>query len=170
MYMLSTKGPGAITIKLTSGPQYKIPSSLFSISHLYFLYLKNCSISLPKEFEGFKLLRVLKLKVFASTDSDISNLISSCPLLDAVRLRYFEGINCLNIQSQTLQILEIEGNFEDIRVDAPNLLHMYLTLDDTEGHQSVPVQGDRKSYLKQTFGSLTRFTTLSFLDGNVLLA
>ncbi|RLN09282.1 hypothetical protein C2845_PM11G06970 [Panicum miliaceum] len=161
MYMLSTKGPGAITIKLTSGPQYKIPSSLFSISHLYFLYLKNCSISLPKKFEGFKLLRVLKLKVFSSTDSDISNLISSCPLLDAVRLRYFEGINCLSIQSRTLQILEVQGNFEDIRVDAPNLLHMYLTLDNAEGHQSVPVQGDRKSYLKQTFGSLTRITTLS---------
>jgi len=111
MYMLSTKRPGAITIKLTSGPQYKIPSSLFSISHLYLLYLKNCSISLPKKFEGFRLLRVLKLKVFSTTDSDISNLISSCPLLDVVRLKYFEGISCLSIQSQTLEILEVEGNF-----------------------------------------------------------
>jgi len=125
--------------KLISGPQYKIPSSLFSISHLYLLYLKNCSISLPKKFEGFRLLRVLKLKVFSTTDSDISNLISSCPLLDVVRLKYFEGISCLSIQSQTLEILEVEGNFEDIRVDAPNLFHMYLTLNNTEGHQSVPV-------------------------------
>jgi len=84
------------------------------------------------------MLRVLKLKVFSSTDSDISNLISSCPLLDVVRLKYFEGINCLSIQSQTLTLL-VEGNFEDIRVDAPNLFHMYLTLNNTEGHQSVPV-------------------------------
>ncbi|OEL34753.1 Agamous-like MADS-box protein AGL80 [Dichanthelium oligosanthes] len=160
MYMLSTKGPGAIAIKLTYGPHYKIPSSLFSISHLYFLYLKNCSISLPKKFEGFKLLRALKLKVFSSTDSDISNLISSCPLLDVGRLKYFEGINCLSVQAQTLQILEIEGNFEDLHIDAPNIVNIYLTLANTEGHQSVPVQGDRRSYLKQTFGSLTRIKTL----------
>ncbi|CAL4968981.1 unnamed protein product [Urochloa decumbens] len=155
MYMLSTKGPGVITIKLTSGPQYKIPSSLFSMSHLHFLYLKNCSISLPKKFEGFKSLKVLKLKVFSSTDSDISNLISSCPLLDEVHLVYFEGINRLTIQAQALQLLKIEGNFEDLCVEAPNLVIMYLRLDNGEGYQSVPVQGERKNYLKQTFGSLT---------------
>ncbi|CAN6251800.1 unnamed protein product [Urochloa humidicola] len=160
MYMLSTKEPGVITIKLTSGPRYKIPSSLFSISHLHFLYLKNCSIILPKKFEGFKSLKVLKLKVFSSTDSDISNLISSCPLLEDVHLRYFEGINCLTIQAQALQLLEIEGNFEDLHVDAPNLVIMYLRLDNVEGYQYVPVQGDRKSYLKQTFGSLTRIERL----------
>ncbi|KAK8462310.1 hypothetical protein SEVIR_1G186900v4 [Setaria viridis] len=167
MYTLSTKGPEDITIKLTSGPKYKIPSSLFSISHLYFLYLKNCSISLPKKFEGFKLLKVLKLKVFSSTDSDISNLISSCPLLDSVHLRYFEGINCLSIQAQAMQILEIEGNFENLCVNAPNLVNMYLRLDNIEGYQSVPAHGDRKSYLKQTFGSPTCLRTLN-VDGSFL--
>nr|TKW39563.1 hypothetical protein SEVIR_1G187000v2 [Setaria viridis] len=152
MYMLSTKGPRAITIKLTSGPQYKIPSSLLSHLYLlYLLYLKNCSISLPKEFEGFKLLKVLRLKVFSSTDSVISNLISSCPLLSAVHLRYFEGINCLSIQAQALQILEIEGNFEDLHVDAPNLVDGYLRLDNVESYQSILVQGDKKNYLKQAF-------------------
>ncbi|KAF8693331.1 hypothetical protein HU200_038720 [Digitaria exilis] len=161
IYKLSTKGPEDITIKLTSGPQYKIPSSLFSISHLSFLYLKNCSISLPKKFEGFKLLKVLKLKAFSSTDSDISNLISSCPHLDEVHLRYFKGINCLSIQAQSIQILKIEGDFKDLRIDAPNLVIMYLRLDRVEGYQSVPVQGDMKSYLKQTFGSLTRIVSLN---------
>ncbi|RCV06691.1 hypothetical protein SETIT_1G183400v2 [Setaria italica] len=157
MYTLSTKGPEDITIKLTSGPKYKIPSSLFSISHLYFLYLKNCSISLPKKFEGFKLLKVLKLKVFSSTDSDISNLISSMP----------PGINCLSIQAQAMQILEIEGNFEDLCVNAPNLVNMYLRLDNIEGYQSVPAHGDRKSYLKQTFGSPTCLRTLN-VNGSFL--
>ncbi|KAL6634217.1 hypothetical protein ACP70R_026888 [Stipagrostis hirtigluma subsp. patula] len=152
MYMLSKKQADCITIKLTSGRKYKIPSSLFRISNLQYLRIKNCIVSLPRDFKGFKSLTVLNLKFFSSTDTDVNNLISSCPMLAILCLKYFEGINCLNIRAQVLEVLEVEGNFEELHLHAPNLVD--LVIDKTETHL-VPVGSDKKSYLNQAFGSLT---------------
>ncbi|CAN6272940.1 unnamed protein product [Urochloa humidicola] len=58
-------------------------------------------------------------------------------------------------------INNVEGNFEDLHLHAPNLVHAYLTLDKSEAQQYVPIQGDRKSYLKQAFGGLTHIKTLT---------
>ncbi|CAN6231937.1 unnamed protein product [Urochloa humidicola] len=160
MYMLLRKKPSHITIKLTSGQRYKIPSSIF-FDNLVYLCLKNCFVSTPREIEGCRWLTFLYLKLFSSTDSDINNLISSCPLLRHLYLKYFEGIRCLDIRAQLLYVLEVEGNFEDLHLHAPNLVHAYLTLDKSEAQQSVPIHGDRKSYLKQAFGSLTHIKTLT---------
>uniref|UniRef100_A0A0D9VGR0 F-box domain-containing protein n=1 Tax=Leersia perrieri TaxID=77586 RepID=A0A0D9VGR0_9ORYZ len=155
MYMLSRKKPRSITIKFYSGHYYKNLSSLFSINGLEYLHLKRCIIGMPQDFEGFKLLTDLSLKYFSSTDSDINNLISSCPLLNTLCLKYFEGISCLSIQAQALQYLEVKGNFEDLHLHAPNLSNVYVTLDKIEAKQSVVVSGNRKNYLKQAFVSLT---------------
>ncbi|CAO2039094.1 unnamed protein product [Urochloa humidicola] len=160
MYMLLRKKPSHITIKLTSGQRYKIPSSIFFDSLVY-LCLRNCSVSTPREIEGCRWLTFLYLKLFSSTDSDINNLISSCPLLRHLYLKYFEGIRCLDIRAQLLYVLEVEGSFEDLHLHAPNLVHAYLTIDKSEAQQSVPIHGDRKSYLKQAFGSLTHIKTLT---------
>uniref|UniRef100_A0A0E0K0Q3 RRM domain-containing protein n=1 Tax=Oryza punctata TaxID=4537 RepID=A0A0E0K0Q3_ORYPU len=160
MYMLSRKKPRSITIKFLVGDYYKIPSSLFSISDLEYLHLKRCTIGMPQEFEGFKRLTVLNLKYFSSTDSDINNLISSCHLLNTLRLKYFEGITCLSIQAQALQDLEVKGNFQDFHLHAPNLSNVGVTLDKTEAQQSVVVEGNRKNYLKQAIVSLTSIVRL----------
>ncbi|CAN6231936.1 unnamed protein product [Urochloa humidicola] len=160
MYILSKKEPLDVTIKLTSGQKYKIPSTLF-LTDLGYLRLDNCIISLPWNFKGFKWLVLLVLEHFSSTDSDINNLISSCPKLCTLRLKYFEGIKCLNIRAQVLDLLEVEGSFEELHLHAPNLVHAYLTLDETEDDRSVPLKGDLKSYLKQAFGSLTCIKALT---------
>ncbi|TVU29829.1 hypothetical protein EJB05_21416 [Eragrostis curvula] len=157
MYMLSKKKTDYIIIKLTSGPKYKIPSRFFFISVLERLRVKNCIISLPRGFEGFKLLTLLNLKSFSSTDSDINNLISSCPRLKMLLLRYFEGLSCLNIRAPELEALEIVGNFKDLHLHTPNLEQVYLKHIKV---QSVPLDGASKSYLKQAFGSLTRIKRL----------
>jgi hypothetical protein len=86
MYMLSRKKSRSIRIKFYNGNNYKLPSSLFSISDLDYLHLKRCIVSLPQKFEGFKRLTVLNLKYFSST-SDINNLISSYPLLNTLYLK-----------------------------------------------------------------------------------
>ncbi|CAN6251798.1 unnamed protein product [Urochloa humidicola] len=160
MYILSKKEPLDVTIKLTSGQKYKIPSTLF-LTDLGYLRLDNCIISLPWNFKGFKWLVLLVLEHFSSTDSDINNLISSCPKLCTLRLKYFEGIKCLNIRAQVLDLLEVEGSFEELHLHAPNLVQAYLTLDETEDDQSVPLKSDLKSYLKQAFGSLTCIKALT---------
>ena len=142
MLMLSRKLPSSIKIKLTSGPGYRIPSCLFSISGLEDLQLRNCIISLPRGFQGFKSLSYLKLNTFSSTDSDIQNLICFCPVLTHLILRSFEGISYLNIQAPKLEYLDVDGDFEDIHLDAPNLEEASITLYKAEPYQSVTVVHD----------------------------
>ncbi|VAH86048.1 unnamed protein product [Triticum turgidum subsp. durum] len=161
MIMLSRRSPKSVTIKLNSGPKYKIPSCLFSIGDLESLDLKNCIISLPRAFQGFKSLSDLSMKIFSSTDKDIQNLISFCPVLTYLRLKSFEGINCLNIQAPKLEYLKVVGGFEDINLDAPNLEWAFLSLDPkAKAYQSVPIAHDKESHVKKSLGSLSEIKTL----------
>jgi hypothetical protein len=125
------------------------------------MHLQNCIISLPRVFQGFKNLIYLNLDGFSSTDSDIQNLICFCPVLTDLRLSSFEGISCLNIQAPKLEYLDVDGEFEDIHLDAPNLEEASIALEKYEAYQSVPVAHDAKSYLNQSLGSLTNIKTLN---------
>ncbi|VAH86051.1 unnamed protein product [Triticum turgidum subsp. durum] len=58
MLMLSRRSPRSVTIKLNSGPRYKISSCVFSIGDLKFLQLKNCIISMPRAFQGINQLNI----------------------------------------------------------------------------------------------------------------
>ncbi|XBI33224.1 hypothetical protein VPH35_056574 [Triticum aestivum] len=158
MIMLSRRSPKSVIIKLNSGPRYKIPSCLFCIGDLEYLHLENCIISLPRAFQGFKSLTDLTLKIFSSTDKDIQNLISFCPALTDLILDSFEGIKRLNIKAPKLDYLYAEGDFEDIKLDAPNLEVAFLSLD--KAYQSVPIAHDKESYVKQSLGSLSVIETL----------
>uniref|UniRef100_A0A0D9WYJ6 F-box/LRR-repeat protein 15/At3g58940/PEG3-like LRR domain-containing protein n=1 Tax=Leersia perrieri TaxID=77586 RepID=A0A0D9WYJ6_9ORYZ len=160
MLMLSLKSPSSISIGLTSAPKYRIPSCLFSISDLENLDIKNCIINLPQLFKGFECLTVLDLENFSSTDSDIEKLISCCPELSALILKSFEGISCLNIRAPELENLVVDGKFNDLHLDAPNLENADVTLHKGEAYQSVPLVHGGKSYLKQAFGSLSNIETL----------
>uniref|UniRef100_A0A8R7PY45 F-box/LRR-repeat protein 15/At3g58940/PEG3-like LRR domain-containing protein n=1 Tax=Triticum urartu TaxID=4572 RepID=A0A8R7PY45_TRIUA len=114
MLMLSRRSPRSVRIELNSGPGYRIPSCLFSMGDLKLLYLQNCIISLPQVFQGFKRLTHLNLKKFSSTDLDIQTLVSFCPVLNYLKLAYFEGIYHLNVQAPKLKHLYVVGDFEDI--------------------------------------------------------
>ncbi|OEL15891.1 hypothetical protein BAE44_0023090 [Dichanthelium oligosanthes] len=161
MYMLSMKKPRDITTRLWSFIAYKIPSSLFRINGLEHLYLENSIISLPRMFEGFNRLKVLNLEGFFSTDNDISNLISNCPLLGTLVLNNIWDIYCLNIRAQALQNLVVKGNFEDLHLHTPNLVHARLVSSNhTEDDESDPLQHDLEGYSRQAFGSLTCIKTL----------
>ncbi|KAF7026351.1 hypothetical protein CFC21_038463 [Triticum aestivum] len=144
MLMLSRRSPRSVIIKLNSGPRYRIPSYLFSIGSLESLDLQNCIISLPRVFQGFKSLTDLNLENFSSTDMDIQTLISSCPVLTDLILTSVEGICCLNIQAPKLEFLNVEGEFEDIKLDAPNLEVAIFSLDHkAKAYQSVPIAHDK---------------------------
>uniref|UniRef100_A0A0D3F623 F-box domain-containing protein n=1 Tax=Oryza barthii TaxID=65489 RepID=A0A0D3F623_9ORYZ len=109
-----------------------LKQAMVSLTSIVRLVMKRCIIALPQEFEGFKQLFVLNLKYFSSTDHDINTLISSCPCLNTLCLKHFDGISYLRIEGQVLQIVEVEGKFEDFHLNAPNLSHVYITLDKTE--------------------------------------
>ncbi|KAF7026358.1 hypothetical protein CFC21_038471 [Triticum aestivum] len=161
MLMLSRRSPRSVIIKLNSGPRYRIPSCLFSIAYLKCLCLENCTISLPRAFEGFKSLTYLSLKIFCSTDRDIQNLILCCPILTNLILIYFEGIHCLNIQAPKLEYLKVYGDFEDIALDAPNLEEATLSIDYRSNvYQSVPIALHKESLVKRALGSLSEIKSL----------
>ncbi|KAI5001623.1 hypothetical protein ZWY2020_026273 [Hordeum vulgare] len=155
--ILSRKSPRSITIELNQGPRYRIPSCLFFISNLKSLHLENCTISLPPLFHGFKSLTDLCLKYFSSTDMDIQNLISFCPILTDLILISFKGIHSLNIQAPTLKYLVVDGDFKYINLDAPNLEWAFLSLrHKAKAYQSVSIAHDKESYVKQSLGSLNK--------------
>uniref|UniRef100_A0A3B6EQV3 Uncharacterized protein n=1 Tax=Triticum aestivum TaxID=4565 RepID=A0A3B6EQV3_WHEAT len=161
MLMLSRRSPRSVTIKLNSGPRYKISSCLFSIGDLKFLQLENCIISLPRAFQGFKSLTYLSLNIFSSTDRDIQNLISFCPVLTDLILTSFVGINRLNIQAPKLEYLNVYGDFEDINLEAPNLKVAILYLGhQAKLYQSVPIGYDKENHVKKSLGSLSEIKTL----------
>uniref|UniRef100_A0A0D9YT95 FBD domain-containing protein n=1 Tax=Oryza glumipatula TaxID=40148 RepID=A0A0D9YT95_9ORYZ len=144
-----------------------LKQAMVSLTSIVRLVMKRCIIALPQEFEGFKQLFVLNLKYFSSTDHDINTLIFSCPWLNTLCLKHFDGISYLHIEGQVLQIVEVEGKFEDFHLNAPNLSHVYITLDKTEAQQSVAVVGDMKNYMKQAFVSLTSIEELT-ISGSFL--
>uniref|UniRef100_A0A453GU89 F-box domain-containing protein n=1 Tax=Aegilops tauschii subsp. strangulata TaxID=200361 RepID=A0A453GU89_AEGTS len=156
MRMLSRIRPRSVTIRLNSGPGYRIPSCLFSIGDLRVLHLQNCVFSLPRVFQGFKRLTHLDLKNFSSTDIDIQNLVSFCPVLSYLKLASFEGINYLNVQAPKLKRLHVFGDFEDINLDAPNLEAAVLSLaHEAKAQQSVPIAHDKESHVKKSLGDLS---------------
>ncbi|KAM0913711.1 hypothetical protein ACQ4PT_011990 [Festuca glaucescens] len=96
--MLSQKVPKAITIKFASGPKFKIPSSLFSISDLKNLRVKYCIITLPRKFEGFKRPSYPREEAYARNgawDQD-ETAIQKLPLdhLSMVTIYEFRGLDC----------------------------------------------------------------------------
>uniref|UniRef100_A0A453GU78 F-box/LRR-repeat protein 15/At3g58940/PEG3-like LRR domain-containing protein n=1 Tax=Aegilops tauschii subsp. strangulata TaxID=200361 RepID=A0A453GU78_AEGTS len=129
--------------------------------HQGFLQLENCIISLPRAFQGFKSLTYLSLNIFSSTDRDIQNLISFCPVLTDLILTSFEGINRLNIQAPKLEYLNVYGDFEDINLEAPNLKVAILYLGhQAKLYQSVPIGYDKENHVKKSLGSLSEIKTL----------
>ncbi|KAI5001653.1 hypothetical protein ZWY2020_026303 [Hordeum vulgare] len=98
---------------------------------------------------------------FSSTDRDIQNLLSFCPELTNLRLSSFEGINCLNIQAPKLESLHVDGDFEEINLDAPNLHEAILSTPKAKSYQSVSVAHDKEGYVKLPLGSLSEIKTLA---------
>ncbi|WVZ75136.1 hypothetical protein U9M48_023223, partial [Paspalum notatum var. saurae] len=161
--MLSEKKPLGIAIKLPKFTVHMIPSSLFLIGGLERLHLERCIIRLPPTFEGFQLLKVLKLESFFSADdSDISKLISNSPLLGTLVLDDIFNTSFLNIRAEALHTLVVKGYFDYLHLHAPNLTHAcFVAHNYFEDYESDPVQDGFEDYLEQAFGSLVRIKTLS---------
>ncbi|KAF7026347.1 hypothetical protein CFC21_038459 [Triticum aestivum] len=169
MLMLSRRSPRSVRIELNSGPGYKIPSCLFSIGDLKLLYLQNCIIRLPRVFQGFKRLTHLNLIKFSSTDLDIQNLVSFCPVLNYLKLSYFEGINHLNVQAPKLKHIYVVGDFKDINFDAPNLEGAVLfPYHKGKAYHLDPIALHKESYVKQLLGSLSDIKSLA-ISGFLLM-
>ncbi|KAI5393643.1 hypothetical protein KIW84_060680 [Lathyrus oleraceus] len=108
---------------------YKIPWCLFSCQSLHRLKLYSCWLNPPTTFEGFKNLRSLDLDQISMTQDAFENLISSCPLLEHLRLADVIGVSQVNIHAPNLKVFDIYDQFEDIRfVDTLQLTTVAINL------------------------------------------
>ncbi|KAF6156350.1 hypothetical protein GIB67_031471 [Kingdonia uniflora] len=97
-----------VVINIWKGGMYKLPSHLFSCQHLNHLELYNCTFTLPRTLRGFVLLQTLDLQYFTVTDDILENVISNCPLLKRLILKYFHNSE-LKINARKLCFLELEA-------------------------------------------------------------
>ncbi|XP_058724951.1 F-box/FBD/LRR-repeat protein At1g13570-like [Vicia villosa] len=94
---------------------YKIPWCLFSCQSLHRLKLYSCWLNPPTTFEGFRNLRSLDLDHIRMTQDAFENLISSCPLLEHLKLaNVFGGVTQINIHAPNLKFFDIYDIFEGI--------------------------------------------------------
>ncbi|OMO93695.1 F-box/FBD/LRR-repeat protein [Corchorus capsularis] len=107
MLFLSSKNVQQLEFHVDT--EYKLPQPLFSCVHLTILELQCCIFNPPPTFTGFgKLVCVDFIQLQFSSNRDIENFISKCPLLEELTLE-----NCINT--------------DQLEIDAPNLKFYYFT-------------------------------------------
>ncbi|KAJ3672262.1 hypothetical protein LUZ60_006983 [Juncus effusus] len=136
--------------------RYKIPSSFFSCKTLASISLRNCYLKLPGGFKGFKFLHTFEIEGVEISGDCIKKLVSCCPVLENLTLRYYGNCNDLNIQAPKLKHLSISGEFTSLNLRAPMLLtlRVYLT-DFLIENQSC------KTNLKQVLGCMPNLEVLA---------
>ncbi|KAJ3693627.1 hypothetical protein LUZ60_009107 [Juncus effusus] len=132
---LSRNGIRELTFNIdSSNANYMMHSKLFSCDELNSIYLNNCSLKVPDEFKGFKLLHTLRLIRLKISEGEIEKLISSCPLLKKLTLLYSVSNCTLSIDAPNLLTLFMYGTFTHLKLCAPKLRSLHLFLEDNPEH------------------------------------
>lgn len=92
-----------------NGKSYRLPISLCNYSWLIKLSLTCVRFGDTKREIRWNLLRCLSLGYMMLDEALISNILSSCPLLEDFELRECSGFNRLDISSEGLKRLRIYG-------------------------------------------------------------
>ncbi|CAK9170365.1 unnamed protein product [Ilex paraguariensis] len=122
---LSRNGIKELILDFNYMYEYELPSSLFSCQQLSCLYITDCSVITPHTFNGFSNLVSLQLQRCRVLSAVLENLISSCPILEALVLLDLDDIGLsdvgdlgyLNICAPNLKYLHIEGKFMSIHLE-----------------------------------------------------
>ncbi|KAL3510925.1 hypothetical protein ACH5RR_030326 [Cinchona calisaya] len=113
--LISRSGVKEFIFKVWPDEYYKMPSSFFSCQELRQLNLWSCLISPPTSFKGFSLLISLKLRRVYISAKVLGSLISSCPLLEKLKLQeLYDELNCLEIIAPKLKSFIVESPIKSI--------------------------------------------------------
>lgn len=135
---LSRNNVREVTLDLSEGEWFRVPSCLFSCKKLTHLELCRCELDPPPSFRGFLCLRTLNLQQVLVAADPIESLISGSPLLESLTLLYYDGLD-LSIYAPNLKYLCLEGEFKEICLENTPLLEfmsitLYMNADDVQEH------------------------------------
>ncbi|KAJ4813342.1 F-box/RNI-like/FBD-like domains-containing protein [Rhynchospora pubera] len=169
MLNLSRNGIRDLELRFSGGERSKISSRLFSCLALERVDLSGCIINIPQDFQGFKLLRTLSLDNFDLTGISINNVVSSCPLLERLKLVHFFHEGCLRILAPNLKHLAIFGDFLDLSLQTPKLVYACICLSGEEDYKKFnATKAGEVSNITQVLGCLHNIEELnmggSFID------
>ncbi|XP_078156526.1 F-box/FBD/LRR-repeat protein At1g13570-like [Carex rostrata] len=167
MLVLSTNGIENIDLVFKGDKKCEIPSRFFSCIALKVVRLSGCIINVPRFFNGFNLLRYLRLSNFDLSGFAIEKLVSSCPLLDHLFLHCFIQPGCLNISAPNLRYLDIRGEFHDLCLETPKLTFASIRLvAGNEDYQKLSVAKDGKeSNIIRSIGRVSNIRKLKICGG-----
>ncbi|KAH7833657.1 hypothetical protein Vadar_008492 [Vaccinium darrowii] len=119
------------TLHMLKGDLYKLPSSLYSCLQLKHLNLRSCMLKPPPGFQGFTRLLSLRLRDVVIADDVLSVLISSCPLLEDLRIFSSTSLDSLEIVGPKLKYVKCEAYFRSICfTNTPCLGHVSICLNE----------------------------------------
>ncbi|GJX56931.1 F-box/FBD/LRR-repeat protein-like protein [Tanacetum coccineum] len=142
--VLSRKGIKKLNIISQYADPHELPIQLFSCLELKHLLLYNCFFHLPPSFCGFPKLLNLVLSSSRFEGCTFGELITRCPLLEALRIDADETVDDVEVaeivKHGNLKILNLSlCVFERITsssifhlTDLPKLEKLYLNFDDCE--------------------------------------
>ncbi|CAK9143000.1 unnamed protein product [Ilex paraguariensis] len=119
---LCRNGVKELILDSNRGIEYKLPSCLFSCQQLSCLRLTKCSFVTPLELNGFSNLVSLQMESCIVQKEVLENLISSCPILETLKLFCSCDFDHLNIRAPNLKSLCISSNFMSIYLE--NCVHL----------------------------------------------
>ena len=138
---LSKKGIKEFTLINRHPTPLKLPSHLFCCLELKLLELQNCCFHMPPTFCGFPKLLTLKFNMVRFESGNVGELITRCPLLEKLKIRYnypTGGMKSIEITKlENLKVLCLPlCNLENIAIDPiriyqfvgclPRLQELYL--------------------------------------------
>lgn len=129
--------------------RYSIPSCLFSCRDIVHLELYHCLLKLPPKFKGFGSLKSMDFQLVHLSQDVLENMIVCCPLLEKLTLANCDGFTRFKINAPSLQIFDLEGDYEDfILENTSNLAQVCIDLD---------VKVDQRQILDSNSSNLLKF-------------
>ncbi|KAL3819243.1 hypothetical protein ACJIZ3_005148 [Penstemon smallii] len=117
-----------LDISLTYDDMYKLPESVLTTASITELKMVNCEINCNNA--SLPLIRKFVLERGHVADKGFEKWITSCPLLEDLRIIAVQGLNKICISSQKLKVFELLAfTSVDFSIDAPNLEYFTFSSD-----------------------------------------
>ncbi|KAK9276492.1 hypothetical protein L1049_006026 [Liquidambar formosana] len=137
------------TLQIWTDEPHKLPSHFYSFLQLRYLELWSCVFKPPPTFKGFSRLVSLDLNSVVLEAELFGSFISSCPLLEQLKLLTCTEFECLEIDAPNLKLLWFFGTLKTICFkNIPLLAIVLLGLGDTAENAEEPMEGETSNLIK----------------------